>query len=60
MGLSVEELLQNKGIEVSETHANLLESRWQALEALKGNLDNAKVDDADISLRNIPGGDHHE
>lgn len=60
MGLSVEELLQSKDIEVSEAHANLLESRWQALESLKGNLDNAKVDDADISLRNIPGGDHHE
>ncbi|MEW9674886.1 hypothetical protein ABRT01_01630 [Lentibacillus sp. L22] len=60
MGLSIEQILTSKGIQIGEGHVNVLESRWQALEELKGNLENAKIDDADIAVRNIPGGDHVE
>lgn len=30
------------------------------MQELSGNLKNVKIDDADIGLRNIPGGDHIE
>ncbi|WP_269411558.1 hypothetical protein [Lentibacillus daqui] len=60
LGLSIEQILTSKGIQIGEGHVNVLESRWQALEELKGNLENAKIDDADIAVRNIPGGDHVE
>ncbi|GAB3055685.1 hypothetical protein [Virgibacillus ainsalahensis] len=60
MSLSVQSLLENKGYRVKAEHVEVLEFRWQALQTLKGNLENANVDDADIGLRNIPGGDHIE
>ncbi|HLS08454.1 hypothetical protein [Lentibacillus sp.] len=60
MSLSVRELLENKGIKPREEHLEILENRWEGMQALRGNLENANIDDANISLRNIPGGDHVE
>lgn len=60
MSLSVKQLLENKGIKPREEHLETLENRWGGLQALRGNLENANIDDANISLRNIPGGDHVE
>ena len=54
--LSVRELLESKGIKVKENHLSILEDRWKGMQALKGNLENAQIDDADIGLRNIPRG----
>ncbi|AOV07514.1 hypothetical protein E2C16_04260 [Sporosarcina pasteurii] len=60
MSLSIQELLKNKGIEVKEAHLDVLEARWTGMQALRGNLEHVKIDDADIGVRNIPGGDHIE
>lgn len=58
--MSVRQFLENKGIPVKEEHLEEIEERWKGIQALRGNLEGAKIDDADISLRNIPGGDHIE
>lgn len=60
MSLSVKQLLENKGIQPREEHLEVLEKRWKGMQELRGNLEHATIDDADISLRNIPGGDHVE
>ncbi|WP_233201386.1 hypothetical protein [Sporosarcina sp. P13] len=58
LSLSVKQLLENKGIQAKPEHLEILESRWKGMQALRGNLENIKIEDADIGLRNIPGGDH--
>lgn len=58
MSLSIESVLAAKGIHPKPEHLKKLESKWEEIEGLKGNLANINLDDADISLRNIPGGDH--
>lgn len=60
LSLSVKELLENKGIKPREENLEILETRLKGLKELRGNLDGINIDDADISLRNIPGGDHIE
>ncbi|MFD1363310.1 hypothetical protein [Lentibacillus salinarum] len=60
MSLSVKELLEDKGIKPREEHLEILEYRWEGIKVLRGNLENANIDDVNISLRNIPGGDHVE
>lgn len=60
MALSVKELLEQKGINPKDEHLEILENRWAGLKAVRGNLENVNVDDSDISLRNVPGGDHSE
>lgn len=60
MSLSIQALLENKGIKVKETHLETLEARWKGMQTLRGDLKDVKIDDADISVRNIPGGDHIE
>ncbi len=60
MSLSIKELLENKGIKPREEHLETLENRLEGLAELRGSLDGIKIDDADIGLRNIPGGDHIE
>nr|WP_172372372.1 hypothetical protein [Sporosarcina jiandibaonis] len=60
MSLSIQALLKNKGIEVKETHLDVLDVRWKGMQALRGNLEHANINDADIGIRNIPGGDHIE
>ena len=60
MKLTVEQILVSKGITPKEEHLEILESRWKGMSGLRGNLDGIKLDDADIALKNIAGGDHHE
>lgn len=60
MSLSIKELLENKGIKPREEDLEILETRWKGLAELRGDLEGINKDDADIALRNIPGGDHVE
>ncbi|KKB34318.1 hypothetical protein [Bacillus thermotolerans] len=60
MKLSVRERLEDQGISVKEDHISVLEKRWQAIEQMKVQTKDASLADYDISLRNIPGGDHIE
>lgn len=60
MSLSVKQLLENKGIQAKLEHLEVLESRWKGMQELRGTLENVKIEDADIGLRNMPGGDHIE
>ena len=60
LSLSIKELLENKGIKPREEHLEILETRWKGLAELRGDLEGINKDDADIALRNIPGGDHVE
>ena len=60
LSLSIEQILENKGIKPRKEHLETLENRWKGLADLRGDLSDANIDDADISLRNIPGGDHVE
>ena len=53
-------MLVSKGITPKEEHLEILEARWKEMSELRGNLDGIKLDDADIALKNIAGGDHHE
>ncbi|MCV9996195.1 hypothetical protein OIU93_18115 [Paeniglutamicibacter sp. ZC-3] len=60
MALSIQETLAGKGISPSAEHLGRLESKWQEVLDLKGDLDNVNLEDADIALHNTPGGDHVE
>ena len=60
LSLSVKQLLENKGITPREEHLEILETRLKGMKALRSDLSGANIDDADIGLRNIPGGDHVE
>lgn len=60
LSLSVKEMLENKGIKPREEHLEILETRWNGMSELRGDLDGVPIDDADIGMRNIPGGDHVE
>lgn len=58
LSLSVKLLLENKGIQAKPEHLEILESRWKGMQELRGTLKGVKIEDADIGLRNTPGGDH--
>ncbi|MET4561125.1 hypothetical protein ABIA69_002270 [Lysinibacillus parviboronicapiens] len=58
MRLSIQQLLENKGIEAKSEHLELLKTRWGGMQSLRSNLEGIAIDDADIAIRNIPGGDH--
>lgn len=60
LSLSVKELLENKGISPRAQHIEILEHRWKGMAELRGDLSGVAIDDADIGIRNIPGGDHVE
>ncbi len=60
MSLTIKELLENKGIKPREEHLEILEKRWNGMAELRGNLDGVAIDDADIAVKSIPGGDHVE
>jgi len=60
LSLSIKELLENKGIKPREEHLEILETRWKGMAELRGDLKDVAIDDADIGMRNIPGGDHVE
>lgn len=60
MTVSIREKLEEKGLTVVDEHLPVLQVRWDAIQNLKAQIDSADLDDADISLVNIPGGDHIE
>lgn len=60
LSISVKKLLTDKGINPREEHLEDLEKRWRIIKELRGNLEGINIDDSEISLRNIPGGDHIE
>ncbi len=58
MSLSIQQLLENKGITPKPEHLELLKTRWEDMQSLRSNLEGIAIDDADIAVRSIPGGDH--
>jgi len=60
MSLSIQQLLENRGITAKSEHLELLQTRWESMQSLRSNLEGIAIDDADIAVRNIPGGDHIE
>ncbi|MBM7368616.1 hypothetical protein [Gordonia hydrophobica] len=58
MTLSIKDALAARGVSPSAEELTKIEAKWAEIVALKGDLGNIAIDDADISLRNIPGGDH--
>ena len=60
MKLFILDVLESKGVIVPREHLDELATRWQAIEDLKRETEQALLDDYDIALRNIPGGDHVE
>lgn len=58
MALSVQELLADKGINPPPDQIAKLESKWAEIIQRRGDLNGVAIDDADIAVRNIPGGDH--
>jgi len=59
MSLSIRETLAAKGIHPSDEHLVKIEKKWNEFEKLKGDLEGTALDDSDISLKNVAGGDHH-
>ncbi|HLQ96018.1 MAG TPA: hypothetical protein VK108_06505 [Pseudogracilibacillus sp.] len=60
MNFSVRELLKSRGIVPKEEHLDMLETRRKELWELRDGLKKIHIDETDISLRNVPGGDHVE
>ncbi|MGP6175281.1 hypothetical protein [Corynebacterium sp. A21] len=58
MSISVKDVLADRGIHPTEEHLVKIEAKWAQIQELKDGLENMNLDDADIALRNIPGGDH--
>ena len=58
MSLSIQQILENKGITPKSEHLEQLKIRWEGMQSLRGNLEGIAIDDADIAIRNLPGGDH--
>ncbi|MEZ2659938.1 hypothetical protein [Aneurinibacillus aneurinilyticus] len=60
MKVILRDVLKSKGVQVSESHLDILEQRWQSIQYLKADIEHAVLDDYDIALTSIPGGDHVE
>lgn len=60
MSTFIQETLAAKGVNPSAEHLEKLELKWAEIQRLKTDLGELPIDDADISLRNIPGEDHVE
>lgn len=58
MQQSIEDALKAKGVTTSSEHLEKLEDKWAEILERRGDLTDIDLDDADIALRNIPGGDH--
>lgn len=58
MTVTIKDLLATKGIHPPQEHLKILEQKWQETLELKGELSSIALDEADISLKNIAGGDH--
>ncbi len=59
MSLPIKDVLAARGLKTSGESLTKLEKKWKEFEDLKGSLKGATLDDYDISLKNIAGGDHH-
>lgn len=60
MSISIKETLAARGVHPNDEHLVIIEEKWNEYCQLRGDLDGITLDDADISLINIAGGDHHE
>lgn len=58
MALSVKDALASKGVRPSDAHLDKLESKWSEVLERRSDLSGVSLDDADIAVRNLPGGDH--
>lgn len=60
MAFSVKEALAERRINPSPEHLKKLETKWEEIQSLKKDLNVVALEDADIAVRNLPGGDHLE
>lgn len=60
MSLNIKEVLAAKGIKPTDEHLKKLETTWSTVLELKGDLDGVALDDADLAIKHLAGGDHHE
>ncbi len=60
MAKSVEAQLSAKGIKANPKTLAVVTRRWQAIQEMRKEITKGKINDADISLKNIAGGDHIE
>ena len=58
MTASLQQKLADNGVHPTPEHLDRLAAKWAEIRARKGDLAGAALDDADIALRNVPGGDH--
>lgn len=58
MSISAKDVLADRGIHPTDEHLVKIEAKWAEIQTLKGGLENVNLADADIALRNFPGGDH--
>lgn len=56
MSFPLKEILTSKGINPPGDQLPQLESKWLEIQALKHDLDEWLAGEADIALRNVPGG----
>lgn len=56
MKSSIEKILKEKGMKVSEWELSMLEHQWKALQQLKKGIETLKLNDADIGITHHPGG----
>jgi hypothetical protein len=56
MRSSIEKVLEEKGIKVSEGELELLEQQWKAIQQLKNGIETSKLNDADIGITHHLGG----
>ncbi|MED4971058.1 hypothetical protein [Parageobacillus toebii] len=55
MKTSIEKVLLEKGIKVSNDELSLLEHQWNAIQQLKKGFKEIKLDDSDICVTHNPG-----
>ena len=60
MALTIKDILESKGIQAEPEHLVNLEQRWKEMQELRKSLEGVLIEDADIALRSIPGGEEHE
>lgn len=60
MEKSVDTQLAAKGIKANPKTLAVVARRWQAIQDMRKEITSGNINDADISLKNIAGGDHIE
>ncbi|MGC0365909.1 hypothetical protein ABH922_003893 [Rhodococcus sp. 27YEA15] len=58
MPLSIKDALAAKGLHPDADELARIESTWAGYQELRRDLATIETADADIAVRNIPGGDH--